>query len=153
MKNQKFLLASLLAIALVAVAWGDTIDKTVGGPELGGPSLDKVHVVSTAVPAPLAAADTYVTAVLPVGAYVLGVGAHGSEDLQPDSVNLVVYKGASVSSCSTAAGATNAAAATGVESYTATGAAVATNTCAYGFSPAAAVTNGTVFLDLLVFEP
>ncbi len=150
---KKLLLASLLATALAAVAFGDTIDKTVGGPELGGPSLNKVHVVSTAVEAPLAAADTYVTAVLPVGAYVLGVGAHASADLQPSSVNLVVYKGASTASCSTAAGATNAAAATGVASYTATGAAVETNTCAYGFSPSAAVSNGVVYLDILVFEP
>lgn len=152
MKKTKFLLASLLATALAAVAFGDTIDKTVGGPDLGGPSLGKVHVVSCPLEAPVASSNTYVMAELPVGAYVLGVGAHASDDLSTNAT-ITVYNGTSATTCATSVDTNLAVAATGVAAYASHPAAVTDSTEFYGIKSSANLTAGTVWLDILCFEP
>lgn len=149
---KKLLLASLLAIAAQAVAFGDTIDKTVGGPELGGPSLDKVHLLSAELPAPIEADDTYVLAELPVGAFVLGVGAHASADLSTNAT-ITVYKGTSATTCATSVDTNLAVAATCVAAYASHPAAVTDSTEFYGIQSSVDLSAGSVFLDILCFEP
>ncbi len=150
-KTMQFLVALSIAAALVAVAVADTIDKTDGGPALGGPSLNKVHVVSVGVEKPLSA-NTYVLAELPVGAYVLGVGAHGSTDLSTNAT-ITVYKGTSTSTCATSVDTNLAVAATGVAAYASHPAAVMDSTEFYGVKSSADITEGTVYLDILVYAP
>ena len=154
-KLTNILLAASFALALCAwagVALADTIDKTVGGPGLGGPSLDKVHVVSAKLSAPIEADDTYVLAELPVGAFVLGVGAHASPDLSTNAV-ITVYNGTSKTTCATSVDTNLAVAATGVAAYASHPAAVTDSTEFYGIKSSVDISEGAVYLDILCFEP
>lgn len=154
-KTTNILLAAATALALCAWAWtamADTIDKTDGAKELGGPSLDKVHLVSVPLKAPVASSNTYVLAELPVGAFVLGVGAHGSADLSTNAT-ITVYKGTSTETCATSVDTNLAVAATGVAAYASHPAAVTDSTEFYGVKSSADLTDGTVWLDILCYEP
>jgi len=154
-KLANILLAASLALALCSWAGAvlaATIDKTDGAAALGGPSLDKVHVVSVPLEAPIASSNTYVLAELPVGAFVLGVGAHGSDDLSTNTT-ITVYKGTSGETCATSVDTNLAVAATGVAAYASHPAAVTDSTEFYGVKSSADLTAGTVFLDILCYEP
>jgi hypothetical protein len=154
MKKIVHFTAVLLAAALLVTgaAMGDTIDQTDGANQLGGPSLGKVHVLSVPLKAPIVSSNTYVLAELPVGAYVLGVGAHGSTDLSTNAT-ITVYKGTSTSTCATSVDTNLAVAATGVAAYASHPSPVTDSTEFYGVKSSADLTAGTVFLDILVYEP
>lgn len=149
---KKFLVAVTTAALLAGAALAATVDKTDGANKLGGPSLDKVHVVSVPLKAPIASSNTYVLAELPVGAFVLGVGAHGSTDLSTNAT-ITVYNGTSGTTCATSVDTNLAVAATGVAAYASHPAAVTDSTEFYGIKSSADLTAGTVYLDILVFDP
>jgi hypothetical protein len=151
-KTMQFLAALSIAALLAGAAVAATIDQTDGAKALGGASLNKVHVVSVGLEAPIASSNTYVLAELPVGAYVLGVGAHGSTDLSTNAT-ITVYKGTSTSTCATSVDTNLAVAATGVAAYASHPSPVTDSTEFYGVKSSADLTAGTVFLDILVYEP
>lgn len=154
-KLTNILLAASIALAACAwagVAMAATIDKTDGAKALGGPSLDKVHVVSVPLEAPIASSNTYVLAELPVGAFVLGVGAHASADLSTNAT-ITVYKGTSTTTCATSVDTNLAVAATGVAAYASHPAAVTDSTEFYGVKSSTDLSSGTVWLDILCIEP
>jgi len=150
---KKLLLASLLATALAAVAFGDTIDKTVGGPDLGGPSLNKVHVVGVDLEGPLATSNTYAVAKLPSGAQILGFGVTG-EGIT-NSTTVTFAKGAAVTSLSSDTNITATVTSTGggYKDYPVSLSDGASNTV-WGVSVGTAVPDGaTLRVDILCFEP
>lgn len=149
-KTMQFLVALSIAAALVAVAVADTIDQTEGATELGGPSLNKVHVVSVGVEKPLAA-NTYVLANLPVGAVVLGCGVH-SDGLSTNAT-ANIYSGSNTTTCATSVTTNLSLTTAGTPVFTWDGGAVTATAKCYGVKVSANQTAGTVFLDLLVMEP
>lgn len=152
MKKMKFLAAFAALAVLAASAFAATVDKTDGANELGGPSLNKVHVVSVPLEAPIVSTNTYVLAELPVGSFVLGVGAHASADLSTNAT-ITVYKGTSTTTCSTSVETNLAVAATGVAAYASHPAAVTDSTEFYGIASSADLTAGTVWMDIMVYKP
>ncbi len=154
MKKIVHFTAVLLAAALLVTgaAMGDTIDQTDGANQLGGPSLGKVHVLSVPLKAPIVSSNTYVLAELPVGAYVLGAGAHAA-DLSTTNATVNIYNGTSGSTCASAVSTNLAVNSTGTPVFAWEGGAVTDSTEFYGIKVSANQTAGTVWLDLLVMQP
>ncbi len=150
-KTMQFLVALTLAVALAGAAWAATIDATDGATALGGPSLNKVHVVSVPLKAPIASSNTYVLAELPVGAVVLGCGVH-SEGLSTNAT-ATIYSGSNTTTCATSVSTNLTLSTAGTPTFSWDGGAVTAAAKCYGVKTAANVTAGTVYLDLLVMEP
>lgn len=151
-KLMQFLVALSVAALFAGAAAAATIDQTDGASELGGPSLGKVHVVSVALEAPIASSNTYVLAELPVGAYVLGAGAH-AVGLSSTNATVNIYNGTSGTTCATSVTINLAVNSTGTPAFEWEGGAVTDSTEFYGIKVSANQTAGTVWLDLLVMQP
>ena len=151
MKKHIFFAAVLATLCLAGAAPAATIDKTDGASELGAPSLDKVHVVSVPLEAPIASSNTYVLAELPVGAVVLGCGVHSAG--LASNTTATIYSGASTSACATSVSSNLTLSATGAPTFGWDGGAVTAAAKCYGVKTAANVAAGTVYLDLLVMQP